>query len=63
MDGHQLQYAKWNKSDKEKHLWFHSYVESKNQNKWIKITKQKTGIDTENKQVLARGEESWGEGD
>ena len=33
-------YVKWNKSEKDKYCIFHSYVESKKQNKWTNITKQ-----------------------
>ena len=39
---------------------FHLYVESKIQNKEKNIRKQNRLVDTENKQVVTRGERSWG---
>ena len=60
MDGSRGYYAKWNKSDrKTTTVWFHLYVESK-KNKCTNVTEQKQSTDTENKQVVARGERCEG---
>ena len=41
MDGPEEDYAKWNKPVRERHFWFHSYVESNEQTELtIKIEKQ-----------------------
>ena len=57
MSGARGYYAKWNKSDRERTnaVWFHLYVESKRQNKWTNITKQKQSH-RYREQVIARGE-------
>ena len=39
MDRSSENYAKWNKSEKDKTIWFHLYVDSKKQNKWTHETK------------------------
>ena len=41
MDGLRRYYAKWNKSKRERQIWFHLYMEFKKQRKWTNITKQK----------------------
>ena len=42
MDGRGGHYAKWNKSERERHVvWYHLYVESKKCNKLVNKTKNK----------------------
>ena len=52
-DGPKGYYSNWNKSEKEKTIWFHLYVGSKNQNR-------NRLIHAESKLVVARGELSMG---
>ena len=55
MDGPRGYYAEWNKSVRETNtIWFHLYVESKEQNKqnWNRLK------DTENRPMVAR-KEDW----
>ena len=45
-----------------KTVCFHSYLDSRKQNKWTNIAKRNKFTDTENKLVVARTEEDKGRG-
>ena len=47
MDGPGDYHTKWSKSQTENIIWYHLYVESKNYNKLVNITKKKAELEME----------------
>ena len=62
MDGLRGHYARWNKADKDKIVWYHIYIKSKKCNKLVNKTKRSRLTNTENKLVITSGEREGGEG-
>ena len=53
-------HTKWSKSERERQIPYHLYVESKMWHKWTYLWKRNKFTDIENRLVVAKGEVRWG---
>ena len=56
MDGPRDYHTKWSKSDGERQISYHLYVESKIWQKWTYVQNRNRLTDIENRRVVAKGE-------
>ena len=61
MDEPRYYCTKWNKSDRERLIWYHIHVESKMRHKWTYLQNRNRLTDIENKLMVTKGERG-GEG-
>ena len=61
MDGTRGYHTKWWKSERERQIWYHLYVESKKQHKWTYLRNRNRLTDIENRLVPGVGGGRHGE--